>query len=80
MKHPSPTDLPVASKAGDAIGDSSTLKNSVPSAGRLGRGAATSHDTHARTLAATVLYHLSRFTCNAPGASELDLDVAQRLP
>lgn len=39
-----------ASNAGDAMGDSSTLRNSCPSVGRLGLGSTTSHDTCPNTL------------------------------
>lgn len=43
------TNLPT-SKAGDAIGDNSTLMNRTPSDGRTARGDVISQDTCARTL------------------------------
>ena len=39
-----------ASKAGDAIGESSTLKYRIPSVGRCGLGSITWHETQASTL------------------------------
>ena len=41
------------SKAGDAIGESSTLTNSWPSVGLFGFGWTTSQDTWAKTLSKT---------------------------
>ena len=43
------TDLPT-SKAGEAMGESSTLKKSCPSVGLCGCGCITSHDTQPSTL------------------------------
>lgn len=45
----SKTYLP-GSKAGDAMGDSSRLKKSMPSVARFGFGETSSHDTCPRTL------------------------------
>lgn len=52
------THLP-ASKAGEASGDSSMLKNKMPSLGRLSLGATSSHDTWAMTL-----HNKSTVTCS----------------
>ena len=45
-------DLPT-SNAGEAMGESSTLKNNSPSVGLCGRGLITSHDTFTKTLSHT---------------------------